>query len=83
MPRSLLDIHRVQQLCLPCRDRDCSGGLDQAISKGGFTVVDVGHDGEITDFGYVSHGWGYDTDLGFGQGIWGVAKGLPRNCPLF
>jgi hypothetical protein len=35
-------------------------------------VVDVGHDGEIADFGYVGHGWGYDTESRFGQGIWGM-----------
>jgi hypothetical protein len=57
--------------------------LDQAISKGGFTVVDVGHDGEIADFGYIGHGWGSDTDLGFGHGIWPVTVGLVWLCPTF
>jgi hypothetical protein len=57
--------------------------LDQAISKRGFTVVDVSHDGEMADFGYIGHGWGYDTDLGFGQGIWVLVVGLPPilKCP--
>ena len=83
MPRSRLDIHAVEHLRLHIAIGDGVRVLDQAISEGGFAVVDVGNDGEIADFGYVGHGVGYDTDLGAGQGIWGVAKGLPRNCPLF
>ena len=75
-----LDIHGIQKLCFHIAISDCSSGLDQAISKRGFTVVDVGHDGKIADFGYVCHEWGYDTDLGFGQGIWGFVITFPPKC---
>jgi len=39
--------------------------LDQPISKGGFTVVDMGHDGKISDMGKLCH----DGDM-LTFGIW-------------
>ena len=56
---------------------DVFRGLDQAISKRGFTVVDVGHDGEIADFGVSV----MDGDM---IRIWGLVKGFGgwrRVCP--
>ena len=44
-----LDIHAVKHLRLHVAVGDRAGRLDQPVGKGGFTVVNVGHDGEVAD----------------------------------
>ena len=55
-----LDIHAIQHLRLhvPFGDGVCL--LDQTVSKGGFTVVNMGHDREIADVFQVGH-WGQNA----------------------
>ena len=67
-----LDIHAVQQLFLHVAVGNRAGGLDQPVGKRGFTVVDMGHDGEIADVIKVSHG----------QGICGGIRGWSMGCAL-
>ncbi len=50
-----LDIHTVEQLRFHIAPRDRARLLDEAVSKGGFTVVDMRHDGEIADFVQIGH----------------------------
>ena len=45
-----LDIHRIQQLLFHIPVLHGAGGLDQPVGQGGFSMVDVGYDREISDF---------------------------------
>ena len=44
-----LDVHAVEHLRLHIAQRNSLRLLDEAISEGGFAMVDVGDDGEIAD----------------------------------
>ena len=50
-----LDIHAVEQLFFHLAIFNGARLLDEAVSEGGFPVVDVGHDGEIADLGELCH----------------------------
>jgi len=45
-----LDVHRIQQLLFHIPVFYGAGGLDQPVGQGGFSVVDMGDDREISDF---------------------------------
>ncbi len=59
------DIHAVQQLRLHIARGDGAGHLDQTVGQGGFTVVNVGHDGEVAD----------EVKLGHARDIAGLTRG--------
>ncbi|OIQ68291.1 hypothetical protein GALL_501210 [mine drainage metagenome] len=66
-PAFPLDIHTVQQLLFHVARGDSAGRLDQPVSKRGFTVVDMRHDGEIADLFKFGHGWRYAQVFKAGQ----------------
>ena len=51
------NVHRIQKLRLHIPVRDGIGVLDQAVGERGFPVVDMGHDGEVTNTRKISHSW--------------------------
>ena len=54
-----LKLHIVEHLLFHLALGQSAGHLDQAIGQRGFTVVDMGHDGEISDKGRIyGHGSG-------------------------
>ena len=48
-----LDVHRVEHLRLHLAVRQTAAEVDDPVGQGGFTVVDVGNDREVSD---VLHG---------------------------
>ena len=50
-----LDIHRVEELRLHIAFGHRPRHLDQPVGEGGFAVVDMGHDGEVTDVIEIGH----------------------------
>ena len=63
------DIHRIQHLRFHIPLGHSASGLDKTVRQRRFTVVDVGNNGKVADFGYIGHGWGYDMDLRDGQWV--------------
>ncbi len=43
------DVHGIEDLVGHLAGGEAAAGLDQAVGQGGFTVVDMGDDGEIAD----------------------------------
>ncbi|CAI8354222.1 MAG: Uncharacterised protein [Hyphomonas sp. TMED17] len=62
-----LNIHRVENLFghFPVGQR--TGCLNKAIGKGGFTMVDMGHDGEISDMVARCHSRRINSGLSLGK----------------
>ena len=54
-PAFALDIHRVKQLLFHIPLGHSAGQLDQPIRQGGFAVVDMRHDGEVTNARKLGH----------------------------
>jgi hypothetical protein len=50
-----LKIHRIQDLRRHFALSQATAHLDEAVGQGGFTMVDVGNDGKITDMTQVTH----------------------------
>ena len=48
-PALALDIHTVQHLRLHIPLLNCSSRLDQPVSQSGLSVVNMRHDGEVSD----------------------------------
>jgi len=48
-PTFLFDVHRIEHLRSHLALSESATALYQAISQGGFAVVDMGNDGEISD----------------------------------
>ena len=68
-----LELHIVEHLLLHLTIGQPARILDQAVGQGGFTVVDMGHDGEIADQGLVSaHRRGGSIAGPVGQAGWAV-----------
>ncbi len=54
-PALAFDVHAVEHLLLHVTILHCARLLNEAVSKGGFPVVNMRHDREITDFAQVCH----------------------------
>ena len=63
-----LDVHRIKHLRLHLTVGQAAATMDDAIGQGGFTVVDVGDDGEVAD---VIHG-GNSTRSGAVEHLGGI-----------
>ena len=70
------DIHRVEKLCFHIPFGHGAGQLNEPVSEGRFSVVDMGHDREISDARKWCHKRGYEAETGAGQG--GMMRYTPR-----
>ena len=50
-----LQIHGIQDLLLHLTALQAAADLDQPIGQGGFAMIDVGDDGEVTDMVQICH----------------------------
>ncbi len=66
------DIHAVEHLLAHVAQRHGAGRLDQPVGEGGFPMIDMGHDGEVTDLVELvgGHAWGIAGGRRFAQGRW-------------
>ena len=56
IPRSPLEIHRVEHLCSHLTIRYRSGPLQEPVGQGRLPVVDVGNDAEVANSRLGAHG---------------------------
>ncbi len=77
-PAFAFNIHAVEHLLLHVAVLHRPRLLNEAISQGGFPVVNMRHDGEITDFVQLCHEW----DMSWFCGLVKVAN-APRISTKF
>ena len=68
-----LDIHRVEHLGLHLAVGESAAKVNQSVGQGGFTVVDMGNNGEVS---YMLHAHAKRVPFGTRFGI-----GWPRQAP--